>query len=116
MQASIRLRKQPAEGDLAPDRVARGVLLAVEPLDGAAEGLALDEPHRVVRPPVGVSPQAIDRHDARMLQPPGQPGLEQEPRLAERVVRVVSPQLLERDLAIELGIDRQEDLAQPPAA
>ncbi len=107
--------QQPAEGDLAPGRVAQTVLLAVEPLDGVAQGLALDESHRIVRPPVGVSPQSIDRHDARMLQPPGEPGLEQEPRLAERVVRVIRPQLLQRDLAIELGVDRQEDLAQPPA-
>ncbi len=107
--------QQPAEGDLAPARLARGVLLGVEPLDRAAEGLALDQPHRVVRPPVGISAQAVDRHDPRMLQPPGEPGLEQEPRLAGRVVRVVRPQLLHRDLAIELRVDRQEDLAQPPA-
>ncbi len=50
-----------------------------------------------------------------MLQPAGQPGLEQEPRLAGRVVRVMIPQLLHRDLAIELRVDREEDLAQPPA-
>ena len=50
----------------------------VEPLDGILEAIAADEPHGVVRPAVAVAAQAVDRDDARMLQPAGDLGLEQE--------------------------------------
>ncbi len=38
--------------------------------------VAADEPHRVVGAAVGVGAQAVDRHDAGMLQPAGDLGLE----------------------------------------
>ena len=88
---------------------------AMEPLDGGLERLPLDEPHRVVRPAVGIAAQPVDRHDPRMLEPARDLGLEHEPRLAVRVVRVVGLELLEGDLAVELAVERDEDLAQPAA-
>ena len=48
-------------------------------VDGLLEAVAPDEPHGVVRPAVGVGAQAVDRHDAGVLQPAGDLGLEQEP-------------------------------------
>ena len=56
--------------------------------------------------------QPVNRHDARMLQPPGDPGLPQEPRLAQRVMSVVALKLFERNLPIQLGIESKKDLAQ----
>ena len=47
-----------------------------------------------------------------MLQPAGDLGLEQEPLAAGRVVGVVVEDLLERHLAVQLGVQRHEDGAQ----
>ena len=47
-----------------------------------------------------------------MLQPAGDLGLEQEPLAADRVVGVLVEDLLERDLAVQLGVERDEDGAQ----
>ncbi len=41
---------------------------AVESLDRFLERIALDEPHGVVRTAVGISAQAVDGDDARVLQ------------------------------------------------
>ncbi len=56
--------------------------------------------------------QAVDRDDPRMLQPPGHLGLQEESRLAGRVVRVVGEQFLEGHMPVELRVHREEDLAQ----
>ena len=97
-------------------RPAAGVVLqrrvGVEVRDGLLEAVAPDEPHRVVRAAVGVGAQAVDRDDARVLQPAGDLGLEQEPLAAGRVVGVVVEDLLERHLAVQLGVERHEDGAQ----
>src|SRR5262249_47594614 len=87
----------------------------VEALDRLLERLPFDESHRIIRAAIGMTAQAIDRHDPRVLQPPGDLRFQQEPRLADRVMGVVAPQLLQRDLAVQLGVQGQEDLAQPPA-
>ena len=86
--------------------------VGVEALDRLLEAVALDEPHRVVRPAVVVGAQAVDRDDPGMLQPAGDLGLEQEPTAAGRVVGVLGEDLLERDLAVELGVQGDEDGAQ----
>ena len=53
-------------------RSAAGVVLqrvvAVEVLDGLLERVALDEPHGVIGASAAVGAQAVDRHDARVLQ------------------------------------------------
>ena len=50
--------------------------IAVEPFDRLLEAIALDEPHRVVRPAAAVGAQAVDRDDARVFEPPGDLGLQ----------------------------------------
>ena len=80
----------------------------VEPLDGLLEAVALDEPHGVEGPAVAVGAQAVDRHDAGVFEPAGDLGLEQEPLPAGRVVGVVVEDLLERHLAVQLGVERHE--------
>ena len=72
-------------------RGAAGDLGLVKLLDGLLEGLALDEPHGVIRAAVGVAAQAVDRDDARVLQPAGDLGLAHEPRPVFRVVGVAWP-------------------------
>ncbi len=85
----------------------------MEAFDGLLEALAADEPHGVVRPAVLAGAQAVDRDDARMLQPAGDLGLPQEPSPADGVVGVVGLDLLEGDLAVQLRVQRHEDRADP---
>ena len=68
--------------------------LLVKPLDRHRQTLAADEPHGVIGVAVGVSPQAIDRHNSRMFQVSGDLGLEDESRslgLAMDVAAAESP-------------------------
>ncbi len=83
--------------------------------DRLLEAVAPDEPHGVVRPAVAVAAQAVDRHDPGVFEPAGDLGLEDEPGAAGGVVGVVVEDLLERDLAVELGVEGDEDGAQPAA-
>ncbi len=75
----------------------------------------LDESHGVEGTAVLVGAQAVDGDDAGMLQPAGDLGLEQEPLPAGRVVGVAVEDLLQRHLAIQLGIQGDEDGPQPAA-
>ena len=88
----------------------------MEAVDRLLEAVALDEPHGVVGPAVAVAAQAVDRHDPGVLQPAGDLGLEQEPLAADRVVGVVVEDLLERHLAIELGVEATKTAPRPPRA
>ena len=100
----------------APGSTAGVVLqgfVGVEVLDRLLEAVALDEPHGVVRAAAAVGAQAVDRHDAGVLQPAGDLGLQHEPLAADRVVGVLLEDLLERHLAVQLGVERHEHLAQP---
>jgi hypothetical protein len=54
--------------------------LAMKPRHGFLQAFATHKPHRVERPSVRVMAQAIDRHDARMLQAAGALGLKHEPQ------------------------------------
>ncbi len=107
--------EQAAECQLALAGLAWRAVAGVEPDDRLLECLAFDQAHRVVRPPVGILTEPVDRHDSRVLEPPGDPGFQQEARLAGRIERMVRLELLERDLPIQLGIERQKHLAQAPA-
>src|SRR5262249_27252486 len=97
-------------------RAAAGVALegvvAVEVLNRLLETVPLDEPHGVKGAAAAVDAQAVDRDDARVLQAAGELGLGDEPLAADRVVGVPLEDLLERHLAVELGIEGDEDLAQ----
>ena len=87
--------------------------IAMERRDRLLEAVALDEPHGVERPAGGVVAQAVDRDDAGMLELAGDLGLLDEPGAAVRFVGVAVLDLLERDRAVELLVQRDRDLAQP---
>ena len=99
------------------DRATAGVILerrvAVKLLDGLLERIAANEPHGVIGPAVAVGTQPVHRHDAGMLEPPGDLGLEQKTLPADGVVRVVVEDLLERHLAVQLAVECDEDRPQP---
>ena len=98
------------------ERPKAGVLLqrlvVVESLDGLLERVAADEPHGVVGAAVGVGAEAVDWHDPRMFQPAGDFRFEHEPLAAGRFVGVLLQDLLERDLAVQLAVERHEHGAQ----
>ena len=85
----------------------------VEAFDRFLEAVAADEPHGIERPAILVVPQAVDRHDAGMLEPTGDLGLEKEAGTALRVVAVAVPDLLDRHLAVQLHVLGDENLAEP---
>jgi hypothetical protein len=72
----------------------------VEAIGDLLQALPFDKPHCVEWPAFDIQAQAVDRHDTRVLQPAGDFGLEQEPRAAGRVVRVLLEDLLQRHLAV----------------
>ena len=112
LQTSMKRRSSlRSSSDRWPGSVLQG-LVGVEAVDGLLEPVAPDEPHGVIGPSVGVASQAVDRDDAGMLEPAGDLGLEQEPLAADRVVGVVVQDLLERDLAVELRVEGDEDRPQ----
>ncbi len=83
--------------------------------DRRLQRVAPDEPHGIVGPAIAVGPQAVDRHDARVLEPAGDLGFEQEPLAAGRVVGMMVEDLLERDLAVQLGVEGHENRTQASA-
>ena len=90
---------------------ARLVVGLVELADRLLEADPADEPHGIERPAALVDPQAIDRHDPGMLQPAGDLGFQQEPGAALGIVGALGFDLLQRHLALELGVERDRDLA-----
>ncbi len=50
-----------------------------------------------------------------MLEPAGDLGLEQEPRPAYGIVGMMVEDLLQSDLAVQLGVERDKDRSQPTA-
>src|SRR5262249_25584865 len=104
--------QQVAELERAAAGVALERLVAVEPVDGLLEAVAPDEPHGVVRPTALVDAQAVDGDDPRVFQPAGDLGLEQKATATLRVVGVAREDLLQGDLAVELGIEGDEDRTQ----
>ena len=104
--------EQPPQRQGALTGPAAGVLIVpVEASDGLLEGLAADQPHGVERPALRVSVQTIDRHDARVFQPAGQLGLQQKTGTAAGIIGLLGPDLLERDLAMQLAIQGDRDQA-----
>jgi hypothetical protein len=101
-----------AEGKRPLAWIALEFWVAMEALDRFLERIAPDEPHGVVRPAVVVVPESINRNDPGMLQAAGDLGLDQESGPAHLVVGVVVEDLLERDLAVQLGVESHEDSAQ----
>ena len=107
-RSSFRNSSEPLAG-VVPQR-----LVLVIPLDRLPQAVSLDEPHRVVRSTIVVGAQAVDRHDARVFKPASDLGLDEEPLAAGRVIGVMVEDLLQRHLAVQLGVQRQEDGPQAP--
>jgi hypothetical protein len=81
-------------------------------LDRLGEGAALDEPHRIEWFAALACPdELMDRDDVGMLKLAGDLGLFQEAGPDDRIIRLLGPQFLEGDLATEVGVARQPDLA-----
>ena len=84
----------------------------MESLDRLLERVAPHESHGVIRSAVAVGAQAVNRDNPRVLQAAGHLRLEQEPLAHGWFVRVFLEDLLEGDLAVQLGVERHEDGAQ----
>jgi hypothetical protein len=91
-----------------------GARAAVEPRDRLLEVVPLDEAHGVKRPAVGVRTEPVDRHDAGVLQAAGYLRLQDEAAAAVGVVGMERLDLLESDLAVQLLVKGDENLAQAP--
>ena len=103
------------QGERAPAGVVFHHRIGVEGGDGVLEGVAADEPHGVVGTATAIAAEAVDRHDPRMFEASGDLGFEDEPGAAGGIIGVAVEDLLERDLAIQLGVERDEDGAQSSA-
>ena len=86
----------------------------VESRDGLPQRLSLDEAHRIEDAPIGMGPHSVNRNDARMFEPAGDPGFDQEPLSPEDVAAVLSSYLLECNLPLELRVFGDENLAKAP--
>jgi hypothetical protein len=87
----------------------------VEATDGVLEAVAADEPHGVERPAVDGVAQPVDRDDARVLQPAGDLRLVLEPAAVAGIVGIAVLDLLQRHVAVQLGVAGEEDLAEAAA-
>ena len=85
----------------------------VELPDRRRQAFAADEPHRVIRTPGRVAAQAVDRDDPRVLQLPGDLGLQDEPRALVLPPREPVLDDLQRHLALQLAVPRHPDLPDP---
>ena len=102
-----------SSSDRRPDIVLER-LVAVEVPDRFLEGLTADEPHGVIGPAVAVGAQAVHRHDAGVLQPAGDLGLEHEAGAAGGVVGVRVEDLLDGDFAVQFAVQGDEHRSQAP--
>ena len=94
-------------------RIPAGMFLGlVEPPDRLLEAISLDEPHGVERPTVGRVAQPVDRYDPRVLEAACHLGLELEAGAEEGVVSKLVLDLLEGDVAVQLGVECNEDFAE----
>ena len=68
--------------------------------------------HRVIRTAVAVPAHAVNRHNAGMLQAPGDLSLAHESAAAARIVGVPGADLLERHFAMQFLVQRDKHLAE----
>ncbi len=107
--------QQRAQFQRAPAVVLLQRRIGVEPVDGLFHAVAADEAHRVERPAIAVSAQAVDRHDAGMLEAAGDFGLQHEPLTTHGIVGVLVENLFQRHFPVQFFIQRDEDGAQAAA-
>ena len=78
LQTSRNRRNSFKQGQRPLAGIAAFLLVLVKLLDGRLEVVAADEPHGVEGAAVVVGAQAVDRHDAGVLEPAGDLGLDDE--------------------------------------
>ncbi len=86
----------------------------MEARDCLLERITANETHGVIRTPIAIDSQPIDRNNTRVFEPSRDLRLENKPRSAREIVGMAIQDLLERHLAIELGV--QCDGHHPQAA
>src|SRR5262249_18096180 len=86
--------------------------LHVKLLDGFLEALPANEADPLIRPAVVVPSEPVPRHKAGMLEPAGDFGFENEAPPAAGVVSALGLDLLQRYLAVKLGVLRHVDFAE----
>jgi hypothetical protein len=84
----------------------------VKTRDGLCQAIAADEAHRIIGPAIGILAKGIDRDDARVFQASRHNCFKHEPGLSLELTRVPAVHLLEGDLAMEISIESDEDLAK----
>ena len=94
LQTSVNRCSSLRSSSDARHRVVLESVVLVERIDRLLEAVSFDEPHGVIRASVGVGAQTVDRHDARMLEPACDFGLDHESLAADRVVGVRIEDLL----------------------
>jgi hypothetical protein len=121
--ATVRVGNRIADSDKARQQLAklqvavreRAGGLLVKARDGILERLALDEAHRIVGPAVRVMAEAIDRHDAGVLQPARDLRLAQEALPARGIVGGVADDLFQRDFALQFPVEGHGHRAEATA-
>ncbi len=93
--------------------ICTGIRVFVEPGDRVPEAVSFDEPHGVIGTPLTINAQTIDRYDTGVFQPAGNLGFEQKACPALWLVGMLDANLLVRNLAVQLDVLGDEDLAQP---
>ena len=84
----------------------------MEPVAGVLEVVALDEPHGIERPTIGIGAQAIHGHDAWMLQAARDFGFQHEPTATGVPVGMLPLDLLECHLAVQFQVLGDKHFAQ----
>jgi hypothetical protein len=104
--------QQLAQLQRSPAGVGLQRRIGSEPVDGLLETIPADEPHGVIGAAIAVGPQPVNGDDPRVLQPAGDLGLAEKPLAAFGVVGVIIEDLLQRHLAVQLGVQGDEDGAE----
>ncbi len=84
------------------------------PEDRSLEAFPLDEPHGVFRPTVVELAQAINGDNARVFEPAGDLRLSDESLSTIRVMRGVTLDSFECDIAVKFFVSGEIDGSQPP--
>jgi hypothetical protein len=87
----------------------------MELIDRLLEALAVDEPHRVIGAAVGPLAEAVNRHDPRVFELPGDFRFHEEAVAAFVIVGLLGPDFLEGHLAVQFRVDRHEHFTQATA-
>src|SRR5690242_20685440 len=77
------------------------------------KAIAADETHGVERTAIGVSPQAVNRYDVRMLQAAGNLGFLDEASSTVGVIGMTTLDLLQSHFTGEFAIFRDEYFTKP---